>query len=1361
MGSLRDYIPGAAKENPIVQDAQQKIETLRGDLGQAVVDWYEGAEAGIKEIERAATNLGANASPEQIRERILTGMADMEEIDDPNEQQAIQWYDKATKTFQQETVQPLAVGAAALGGLPGLGVMLPLMLDSTRENIENLGISQGLLKTAKDMVPIYGTVSQEGWGEYTDEHPLRAALTLGFDAASLIHPAVDGAKRVRKNYLIKKGKKTPLEAERIVKAEFDMPQAKAAKQAEPAAPSEPKTPKNTLRKSARKKRGRKTSNFETAALKGEEAIDPVRNSKVSKRIDEKIRKGFEELKEIDEQIKDFRGAFGEEIEPLPPSDLNLKVTVNQIRKLADSITPVRLGHLRSPKNVMGYTYIEQGGARVRKLQSDFSIMCHELGHYIDNQLHIQGADAELIQRVQTGRLKNSPYKDYEWRAEGIAEFTATYLRNPEKAAEHYPQYFQLFKKELASHPELAQKINTLSEYIRAWEHQNDGARVRGTMQFQDEAKPTLKEKATKLAHDTYKEWVDDTHDLGKVVKDAGFDNLAFDDNPQNFALALKNTIPGRVNSLLGNVRVSTEAIIGALEDIYNIPLHKVTLKDVYEPLRRLSANKSLNGYLEKMNAKDWHEAFATYAYARHALEVFNVQTRRAMDKVDVEIKAVSKKILKATSFDEQMKLRDELIKLKSKRDRIASGDESTYKLPNELKDYKAVLKEAPEELREASYLLTAYNENLLDIAVAYGRLDKKTAEFFKTEYPHYVPLTRDFSIEQGTFRTARAKEAYVNIDNFFKTLSEEGSERVVKDPLAGMAQATQKLISDGEHNIVGQKLAALAEREGGSTLMVLSDLGKAVGKNAASPAENIVYVWKNGKKYAYQTTVPGLYEAITNMSKSEGYFVSKAFDTAMRTPASILRIGATASPFYIMWQFIKDSFFSGLVTKTGMKGGVGTVKGLSRFFRQADEYLLAKFEAEGIGFSTRVGAEGMTKELRKFAQAPSKWRQNPLSKGLLKGVEKGLDIGYITDAAPRIEEFRRGMMQGMSQAEAAAAARDITLNFSRAGSRGRSLNRISAFFNAQVQGTDKLIRAFRENPRQVLMMSSLYLTLPTIAYWAMNKDKDWYRDLPYEDKMRNWYIQNPLSGGIYKLPKPDLIGYMFASVPEAILNSVYTNDKEALTRDNLGAFLLWNTVPTNGIPTGMRPLVENFFNYNFFRASSVVSPKELKKEDADQYNAYTSEIAKGIGRKIDYSPMKIDNVLKGTTGSLGQIFLDLIDKGLQDNKRPEREMYESIRFYYAPGGRTRTSDVFYKGLEKVEKRYNSSNQREKAAEYKGMKKAQQSITKIRRQINHVLNNDKLSAAQKREYIDKYNKQINSIQRKANSRYLGYKYIQTP
>ena len=106
----------------------------------------------------------------------------------------------------------------------------------------------------------------------------------------------------------------------------------------------------------------------------------------------------------------------------------------------------------------------------------------------------------------------------------------------------------------------------------------------------------------------------------------------------------------------------------------------------------------------------------------------------------------------------------------------------------------------------------------------------------------------------------------------------------------------------------------------------------------------------------------------------------------------------------------------------------------------------------------------------------------------------------------------------LSNVEAGIEARDVTLDFGRHGKSTQSLNQTIAFFNAAIQGTDKMVREFKEHPGQMLTKTFIGITLPSLVLWYLNKDDPRYQELPQWQKDIFWVI--PGNDTLYKIPKP-------------------------------------------------------------------------------------------------------------------------------------------------------------------------------------------------------------------------------------------------
>lgn len=1337
-------------ENPAVTKAVEDTQNLRNsvfrDAGDAVTEWAQGAIQGAEEVGRAAAQVGAVA-PEAVTD---LGVDTELPQATPEQQQALNWYSDASNTFQDETVAPVAVAAALTGTGYGFMAMAPFIAKKILKDAEAKGTGTAVTDFALDSIPIYGTyrmTQEEGFSEFAEAHPLRALGLALAGEADTVFPVMATARMARKSYLMKVKKKTPAEAEQIVTGEFDLKKGKIDKAAETEdAVFYSKTPSENLKAY---KRPEKT--FKATKLKDNE-MEPTMNPKVSKEVDDLLVEGITKARQQRQaDMEFFKDGLGQEVKPLE-STLTGTVHINDIWKTANSITPIRAGRLRAGKNVLGYFETKTEGIRTRSFQN-FETIAHEVGHFIDKRLGLKGADEELI-RNATAKWGDA-YTPQQRRAEGIAEFTAEYMFNPEVAKKNFPEYYEIFTKGLSSNADLSAKVDKLSNQIRRWHYQSPEAQVRGNISIYGDQQRSLRDRADKAFTSVYRAWVDDTKGIRDVIKDTVGDVERAED-PAALAQAIKSQVPGRIALLLGDTNIPTEYAISVLEKIYNTPLNRVTFKDVLAPLKAVSDKPEYKEYLAKTGLKDMYEAFNSYITAKHFIEIINEMNRRRVEAIDEELKLIQQKVETLQKEKDVESVKTDLISLwerknilEKKKEAILAGKDD-FKTPNPKTAYEKVVNEAPSALRRASNRLRNFNNNLLNIAVANDLLKQSTAKYFRQTYPYYVPVYRDFSIEAGQLTTIgqKAANSYVNIDNFYKSLNKKGSDRAVVDPLLQMEKATSRLIKNVESNKVAKAVVKLAQEEGGS------DIAIRVSGTNPSAARNIFTVWIKGKKEAWQVIPEELYDYLANANKDEAYVALDVVRKLAKTSAKTLRIGATTSPFYMIANFLKDSVFAGLSSQTGMKPFFSALNG---FMYRKDKELMAKFYAEGVPFSTYVGSNGdITSRLRSYSTKETGVKATKGYKMLSLALDKALRASNAFEEAPRLVEFKRMLDKGASLDQAGDAARDLTLNFARAGTKGRQVNQYTAFFNAAIQGTDKFVRLLEPSRRkETLFKGIMYLTLPSLALWMQNKDKDWYRDINYSDKMKYWFWE-AAPDVILRIPKPDIAGYIFASVPERIMDMAMTQDVKAT--DGMSAYLLSNTLP-DFVPTPILIAGEVMLNKDTYRGRDIVSAKDQQKEPKDQYNLYTSEVAKGIGQVTGWSPLLIDHALKGQTGSSGTFFLGIMDKVLKDNQTPTRKPTELTRFTHALGKRTRTSEVFYDGLDKLEKQYNSRGDRKKGKALEGMRSAKRRVDEYRRKITKVLNNASLSGDQKRAKMDEYEAKIQQIQRKANSKYLNYKYIQ--
>lgn len=460
----------------------------------------------------------------------------------------------------------------------------------------------------------------------------------------------------------------------------------------------------------------------------------------------------------------------------------------------------------------------------------------------------------------------------------------------------------------------------------------------------------------------------------------------------------------------------------------------------------------------------------------------------------------------------------------------------------------------------------------------------------------------------------------------------------------------------------------------------------------------------------------------------------------------MLRTGATMSPSFIVRNFLRDTVFAGISSKNGFIPFVDSIRGAMALWN--DPTMRAEFEAAGVTEFNFYGSQNARiKSIDAMAgtKPVGMWQ---MAKWLFTHLEAASDF---VESSTRMGEFMRAKEKGLSMEEAARAAREVTLDFSRSGVVGEQINRYVPFFNACLQGGDKMVRLFREDPLGTSMKVFKYIVLPSMILYAFNYDQDWYKDLDPDIKNNNWCF-----GEHIRIPKPQEAGVLFGSGIEALFEQAQGKDKDAVV-NWLKAFKA-NMTP-GVVPTLFLPLLEWQANYSYFQGRQLVGSKYQRLPDELQYNDYTSELSKEIGKVFKLSPMKIDNLVRGYTGTMGAFLWSAPDVAISKGTNlPEKHLYERYPFRdftVTDANQSRPMNDFYDILDKANKQHAGYGVKGKPeAAVKGIRAAGSAISKIRKDVDKITHSN-LTPERKRELIDKRKEKMTNIARKATERYGKY------
>lgn len=904
---------------------------------------------------------------------------------------------------------------------------------------------------------------------------------------------------------------------------------------------------------------------------------------------------------------------------------------------------------------------------------------------------------------------------------------------------------------------------------------------------------TFKDWLAEQRKDLYVKWFDKNdrlHDFDKAIemgvgKKVGSDKKVYD-KVQN----LSATTAGLVDALMNGNDNHIKAVNERLK--HKKLKHNVTMQMVIDVVNKGKMNKLHPDWLKENGFDSWVNALGAYLGSARLLEMNKLHNQEYAEQLAEYEKRkaareawerngkvgdppqtviynewkeyqhqldrayrkwADKKGNNKQGEDPRIALRKEWLKThkdeKEPQKTVGKRPEfEPYKLPNGLtsEELMKFIAKAPAEFKRAADLYYKFNDNMLTIMEDAGLISEETHKVLNEKYKHYCPLMRDFSDTAAADAfiggLSNGGRGIANVSNPLKRISIEGSERNVFNPLESTVNAVTVICNRAERNKVGQMAVELAQEAGLENVVVEVEGDKADEKNC------IFTVMFNGKKQAYQTSQE-LYGPIVGYNlPAAGLMLGIA-----RSAARLLRTGATMSPSFILRNLIRDTIFAGISSKNGFIPILDTIRGAQALLN--DPKMKAEFETAGItSFNFYNTAEEIAKSLDEMADNKN-WREytpSDIWKAIINHPTKPFFMtSEFVESATRMGEYLKAREKGLSIEEAARAARELTLDFSRSGVSGEKYNQVVPFFNACLQGGDKLRRLFKEDFLGTLWNVTKYIILPSFVLWMLNHDEDWYKEIDPSIKNTNWI----LPGGI-RIPKPQEAGVIFGSGIEAMLDIASGKDKEAM--DNWSKEMLSNMAP-NIIPTVFLPIIEWQANYSFFRGQNIANRRLQQLPDELQYTNSTSEVSKAIGKAAGLSPVKIDNTIRGYTGTMGMFLAQAPDRLVADKRNlPEKKISELTflrDFNVTDMNLNRSVDEFYDMLADANKQHAGYGKKGKPSKVvKSIRTAGKMISDLNKDIQ-TITNSRLSPSVKRARIDKKRAEIKRIANIAVTKYGKY------
>lgn len=939
------------------------------------------------------------------------------------------------------------------------------------------------------------------------------------------------------------------------------------------------------------------------------------------------------------------------------------------------------------KGVEGIFRIHENLMRTKEAR-DLVVASHEWSHAMHRHLTGQRGEKlgkELVdqfQRLEDAHpgLRNEVMqilKDYpgaeklslarQW-AEVWAEWNARNLLNEPRLDQKYPATSAAIRSELAKRPDIRQQYDRIQTMLDRYNRQGSRGRVRQS-RVSDTAKRTETEKATeptrleRAKRSFMRTLIDDKIDLKasqekwlraagedpemvSIMDDAArsYDALAMTAAKQaeHFLLRGFKGPQGRVEGIskvMKRLKGREEDFVDYLVSIVNAQRYKrgkktqLPITDYVETIKELQrANPDFRQ--EARNFKKWTDHLIDFVARSGNLPKEDAERIKSSHAVYVPL-------FRVMEGPAQHPGGRGVAERGRGFQRVKEG--STLEIRDPLIALQEVAQSMIAKAHQNQVMQALFNMSVKHEAGGIATI----VERGKVPHDHPVRV-----ITEALKRRVRKDLPEEHVEPFTDMLDVLAADGMLSDQ--AITLFSQKVIPTGERNII-----AFTPR------MKPREIERvAQDKQQAELLESL-----NGKMQWLEINDPRIYESLMGIDKIPTLPPTlQGFLNIAQVPRDVVRFFATGvAPGFVAANMFRDAMSTPLFTRDGkfrpFGGFVKIVQGGIEYhrngkWREMYEELgvrTSSFFTEGRRREIAGQHAGWKNKLMDMASTVQDWFSHPEN--------------YI-----RMAEFKQayegaikaGKSKREAQMLALEAGREITVNFARAGVVSRALNQMIPYFNASMQGKRKLWgqllfggdaksdEAKARVQRAAFFNGLANITVPATVLWLMNKDEEWYQDLP--DWRKVDYFNFKWDDQIISIPKPFEAGALFASLPEALLDRWYAENGNPAGMKQIANSLAGGYMEgiASLLPAFLKPALETQINYSFFRGTPI-TPDYIQRSriPEEQATYYTTEIAKILSRAVNgvLAPTEIENLVGGYTAGAATSAMRTMDEmlGLKDH----------------------------------------------------------------------------------------------------------------
>jgi hypothetical protein len=535
------------------------------------------------------------------------------------------------------------------------------------------------------------------------------------------------------------------------------------------------------------------------------------------------------------------------------------------------------------------------------------------------------------------------------------------------------------------------------------------------------------------------------------------------------------------------------------------------------------------------------------------------------------------------------------------------------------------------ELKRLQDMRNVQRKDLLDFMVDTGLYTREKADRF-LKRAEYVALYRVPEEEIDSFDRPTTKGA--GLLGAGKEYRLVGSKRAAADPIDNYIANMSWMMQRGIKNNAAKSTADMMQQIG---------IGQWYDRpmtDVEKKAYHHITVHVDGLPKDFRVLDPNDMAAF-----SASPIISGAIWDIMKYPVSALRHGITMMP-----QFVWNQAWEDPIRATFTSGNkAGFLNNITKTWKSIANNQFKADRTPNAAMLNRYGIVGQkdvldSADIIKLYKGEDKklWEKSLF---FFERMAQGSDLGAREAIYENATKELEAEGYDRETAEDLAAVRSHQYMPYQQMGMSRSLaylRRMMPFVNPPIQGMARDIAAARgritgiskaEGKKLLVYRLSKYLMF-TAMYAAFMSGDDEYENQSEEQQDNNFFI-----GGL-RMPVPQELRALKVAAERGTRAWVLNSPKADIEDMDVAAAALrktWELIAGFApIPSAVRPLAENYTNFDIFSGLPVVSAGQQRKEPYLQYTEKTSEISKMVGAQLNYSPIKIDKLLKGYFGYLGQ-----------------------------------------------------------------------------------------------------------------------------